>query len=498
MLMMMIVMIVMMMIMMVMMMIMTMMIMMMTMIMIMMMTIMVMMMMMMMMMMSIITMLIDLFRIIISGDPLEIAAIQSSGFEFSSSRSSPSSSSSAITLVHLKKNIEGQVRQKYPFSSDLKRMSVIVDLKRRTDGSVVRMVFCKGAPEVLAKHLVSIPPFYYSTCYYHMNRGRRVLALACKVLSAPSSSVDSSSRPMPRQEMEKSLIFVGFLIFDSDLKADSKSVVRELKAANHQVIMITGDSVYTAIDVGRRLGMIKSSTDKKGESSSSTTIILHDLLNSEVVWRPLGKEVKTTSEMEPDDIVYDVSKISTLKSTYSLCITGSALDILQKTLQTNAKFTTYLKSVVPHVTIFARVSPAQKEAIVLALNEAGLYTLMCGDGTNDVGALKAAHVGVSIVNNPEFERRIEATKDPTSNAKKGAKKPKGSSAKDRMARAMQELHEQEMDPTIVKLGDASIASPFTARRTSIDSVLTVIRQGRCTLVTTIQVIMIICSLCALH
>jgi len=459
----------------------------MTMIMIMMMTM--IMVMMMMMMMSIITMMIDLFRIIISGDPLEIAAIQSSGFEFSSIRSSPSSSSSsAITLVHL--NIEGQVRQKYPFSSDLKRMSVIVDLKRRTDGSVVRMVFCKGAPEVLAKHLVSIPPFYYSTCYYHMNRGRRVLALACKVLSTPSSSsVDSSSRPMPRQEMEKSLIFVGFLIFDSDLKADSKSVVRELKAANHQVIMITGDSVYTAIDVGRRLGMIKSSTDKKGESSSSTTIILHDLLNSEVVWRPLGKEVKTTSEMEPDDIVYDVSKISTLKSTYSLCITGSALDILQKTLQTNAKFTTYLKSVVPHVTIFARVSPAQKEAIVLALNEAGLYTLMCGDGTNDVGALKAAHVGVSIVNNPEFERRIEATKDPTSNAKKGAKKPKGSSAKDRMARAMQELHEQEMDPTIVKLGDASIASPFTARRTSIDSVLTVIRQGRCTLVTTIQVIM---------
>lgn len=444
-------------------------------------------------------MMIDLSRIIISGDPLEIAAIQSSGFEFSSSRSSlsssSSSSSSAITLVHSKKNIEGQVRQKYPFSSDLKRMSVIVDLKRRTDrsggdGSVVRMVFCKGAPEVLAKHLVSIPPFYYSTCYYHMNRGRRVLALACKVISIPSSSVDSSSRPMPRQEMEKSLIFVGFLIFDSDLKADSKSVVRELKAANHQVIMITGDSVYTAIDVGRRLGMIKSSssTDKKGESSSSTTIILHDLLNSEVVWRPLGKEVKTTSEMEPDDIVYDVSKISTLKSTYSLCITGSALDILQKTLQTNAKFTTYLKSVVPHVTIFARVSPAQKEAIVLALNEAGLYTLMCGDGTNDVGALKAAHVGVSIVNNPEFERRIEATKDPTSNAKKGAKKPKGSSAKDRMARAMQELHEQEMDPTIVKLGDASIASPFTARRTSIDSVLTVIRQGRCTLVTTIQVL----------
>jgi len=298
--------------------------------------------------------------------------------------------------------------------------------------------------------------------------------------------------------MEKSLVFVGFLIFDSDLKADSKSVVRELKAANHQVIMITGDSVYTAIDVARRLGMIKSvnaTTDKK----EASVVILQDLLNSKVVWRPLGKEVKTTAEMEPDDIAYDVKMISSLKSTYNLCITGSALDILQKSLQTNDNFTVYLKSVVPHVTIFARVSPAQKEAIVLALNEAGLYTLMCGDGTNDVGALKAAHVGVSIVNDPDFERRIEATKDPTTSiTKKGAKKPKGSSAKDRMARAMQELHEQEMDPTIVKLGDASIASPFTARRTSIDSVLTVIRQGRCTLVTTIQVVYTSCIILIIY
>jgi hypothetical protein len=38
-----------------------------------------------------------------------------------------------------------------------------------------------------------------------------------------------------------------------------------------------------------------------------------------------------------------------------------------------------------------------------------------------------------------------------------------------MDRAMAELREQEMDPTVIKLGDASIASPFTSRRTSIDA-----------------------------
>lgn len=112
---------------------------------------------------------------------------------------------------------------------------------------------------------------------------------------------------------------------------------------------------------------------------------------------------------------------------------------------------------------------------------------MCGDGTNDVGALKAAHVGVSIVNDPEFEKRIEEAKDPTILSNTGGKKAKGTNAKERMARAMAEVQAQDVDPTIVKLGDASIASPFTARRTSVDCVLTVLRQGRCTLVTTIQV-----------
>ena len=49
------------------------------------------------------------------------------------------------------------------------------------------------------------------------------------------------------------------------------------------------------------------------------------------------------------------------------------------------------------IKVFARTSPAQKEIIIELLKKNGNEVLMCGDGTNDVGGLKKASVGVAIV-----------------------------------------------------------------------------------------------------
>ena len=66
--------------------------------------------------------------------------------------------------------------------------------------------------------------------------------------------------------------------------------------------------------------------------------------------------------------------------------------------------------IIRNIDIFSRTSPAQKGIIVGMLNLEGNNTLMCGDGTNDVGSLKRADVGLAIVNNKEMTKEQKAAK----------------------------------------------------------------------------------------
>eukprot|EP00735_Rhodelphis_limneticus_P006890 TRINITY_DN19359_c0_g1::TRINITY_DN19359_c0_g1_i1::g.7782::m.7782 TRINITY_DN19359_c0_g1::TRINITY_DN19359_c0_g1_i1::g.7782 ORF type:complete len:442 (+),score=58.61,sp/Q9EPE9/AT131_MOUSE/41.12/5e-84,Hydrolase/PF00702.21/2.7e-05,HAD/PF12710.2/0.00037,Hydrolase_3/PF08282.7/1.5e+03,Hydrolase_3/PF08282.7/0.089 TRINITY_DN19359_c0_g1_i1:90-1328(+) len=150
--------------------------------------------------------------------------------------------------------------------------------------------------------------------------------------------------------------------------------------------------------------------------------------------------------------------------------------------------------------VFARTSPSQKTFIVDAFRVMGYGTMMCGDGTNDMGALKHADVGVALLATtmPKSMRNklipASLSKSGGKDKEKGGKsgrlsdvtKPSPSKSVARVASSRKKDNfGAETVPTF-KFGDASIASSFTSKFSSVYCTANIIKQGRCTLVTTIQ------------
>ena len=82
---------------------------------------------------------------------------------------------------------------------------------------------------------------------------------------------------------------------------------------------------------------------------------------------------------------------------FSFCVTGAALDFLDNHLRMEQYHTEMAKlNIVPAISIFARVSPFQKAEVVTDIEEAGAVVGMCGDGGNDVSALRQATFGFAL------------------------------------------------------------------------------------------------------
>ena len=460
-----------------------------------------------------------------------------------------------------------QIKRRFQFSSALKRQSSVATVVTtdRTSSRKIKGTFVgvKGAPETIQSMLVTTPPAYEETFKHFTRNGGRVLALAYKYLSPDSEISQFKINNLKREDVEASLTFAGFLVLQCPLKEDAMQAVRMLNESSHRTIMITGDNPLTAVHVARQVEIV----DRE-------VLILdapeHDTSGTKLVWRSIDDKV---------NIPVDTSKplAADILQNKDLCVTGYALS--------KYKNEPALKQILRYTWVYARVSPKQKEEILLGLKDLGYTTLMCGDGTNDVGALKQAHIGVALLNGTQedlnkigehfrvtkmkeiYEKQVSVMKRFNQNVppvpvqiahiyppgptnphyakamemqaqRKGAAgavaanspasdKPNGiETVTSPAAKALQDangnltpqqkkqlraneaaasfadkltsgLMESEMDdePPTIKLGDASVAAPFTSKLKNVIAIPNIIRQGRCTLVATIQMYKILALNC---
>lgn len=378
------------------------------------------------------------------GDPLEMITLSSMGWHYSRAEVATPQGIPNVKRQAVK------VLKRFHFSSALKRMSTLASAS--LDGIGDRVVaLCKGAPETLKGRFVhNVPDDYDANFEYHARRGARVLALGYRVVEGIVAS--KAAVELTRDDVENDLTFAGFLVVSSPIKADSADVVEKLKKASHHVAMITGDNPLTACHVAREVGIAD-------RTKKILTLIPDPKGSNGCVWTDDSGVVVANFSPQLKDRA----------QTHELCVTGSALKRLV--------VADSLSVVLPFTSVYARTTPDQKTSLVSAFNAAGLQTLMCGDGTNDVGALRRAHVGIALT---PGQVRTKAKK---------VKKKRGD-FDDPLANLQ--------DYTPPKLGDAVMASSFTSRNPSVMVVCNVIRQGRCTLVTSTQMLRILALNCLMN
>ena len=289
------------------------------------------------------------------------------------------------------------VLKHFVFDTHRATQTVIVE-----DDTGAKFVITKGSPEAISTLCIgsTVPENFKERVAASAKSGVYQIAVGFH-----NFKNDRSIAEVRRDDIEKELDFCGVINFQNTLKEASPGVIRELEEGSTMVSIITGDSVLTGICIAREAGLIKP---------NRKVLVGSKDLHGGIEWIDVDSDERLPKTLN------DVEALSCCD--IDLAVTGDAWTAL---LESDPKCAS---SIGRRVRVFGRCNPTDKVVVVSHFIENGLITLMCGDGQNDCGALKAAHVGISL-----------------------------------------------------STSEASIVSPFTSIDKDITAVTVVLREGRCAL-----------------
>ena len=305
----------------------------------------------------------------------------------------------------------------------------------------------------------SIPSDVNASLFKLARKGLRVLAFAYREFPLDDSCIPTS---MSQESLEdKNLKYLCLISLKNSLKADTCWTIETLTKASLRCKMITGDHVYTGIAIAQDCGILRKSTrivvveeDKlsllpvlmDGETEEVIPAMsIKDLLSKldgyDDVGNPLLSAASQSTGSKYEFSESDVAKRASSQDFIEIAMSGRGLVSVREHMPE------YLHGLIKHCKVFARTKPYDKKFVVDMLmlgssmgqkrpvsdgvkQEELFQVLFCGDGANDMAALRSATVGVSLCD-----------------------------------------------------AETSVAAPITSRLQTPGSVVDVIKEGRCSLIT---------------
>lgn len=269
-----------------------------------------------------------------------------------------------------------------PFSSDRKRMSVIVQMK---DGKVV--MFTKGADSMIeerlskSQHNIKHLPSTAKQLKKYSEDGLRTLLFAKKEFETEewekfyarwmeaSSTIEGRDEALfdLSEEIETNLELLGASAVEDKLQHGVPESIQTLLKAGIKVWMITGDKQETAINIGYSTRLL----------TSSMNVIKLNYHNDQMLYSTLNNLNEKYTDIEEE---------------IALVVDGATLSLILSLFRNEFRELAKKAGSV----ICNRVTPLQKAEIVNLIKSDKNICLSIGDGGNDVSMIQMAHIGVGI------------------------------------------------------------------------------------------------------
>ena len=341
--------------------------------------------------------------------------------------------------------------KRFDFVSKLQRMSVLVKNSKEN----YFKVYCKGSAEKMRElcRPETLPSNYNRIMNSYSNQGLRVFAISFKLLKMHYLQ----SEKLSRESVEHDLIFLGFFIVKNKLRPRTKKTIDILTDVEISTLMSTGDNVFTAASVAKEchivpddqiiyhinvtpisgsqmyeltcneliVDAIEDDEEEEEEESENEFTYLRKITNRDISKlevesvseddlesesysyeeeNDVHRIFKTQKEIKLKSLKIPENKIKEMKSNSCFAITGSTFKILYDLSQRylieindeNKEYHDIFIKIISNTLVFARMQPEHKTLLIQCLKKQNKIVAMCGDGANDVGALRSADVGISL------------------------------------------------------------------------------------------------------